>query len=64
MDTDERVKMLETEFQTTRDELRQILMDIRTYIMEVQSPFQNDSGSRVASAQTESEKEVAPNGNG
>lgn len=40
MDMEERVKTLETEFQVTRDELRQILLDLRTYLMEAQTPFQ------------------------
>lgn len=32
----------EAEFQEVRDELREILLDIRTYIMEAQTPIPND----------------------
>ena len=33
---------MQDEFQETRDELKQILYDIRTYIMEAQTPIPND----------------------
>ena len=39
IDIEERVKTLETEFRVTREELHQILLELRTYIMEAQSPF-------------------------
>ncbi len=42
MGIEERLKTLEDEFQTTREELRQILLDIRTYLMEALSPIPND----------------------
>ena len=42
MTTEDRLKALQDEFQETRDELKQILYDIRTYIMEAQSPIPND----------------------
>ena len=42
MTTEDRLKALQDEFQTTRDELKQILYDIRTYIMEAQTPIPND----------------------
>lgn len=32
----------EVEFQEVRDELKEILFDIRTYIMEAQTPIPND----------------------
>jgi len=32
----------EAEFQEVRDELKEILLDIRTYIMEAQTPIPND----------------------
>ena len=32
----------EAEFQEVRDELKDILLDIRTYIMEAQTPIPND----------------------
>ena len=42
MDTEERIKALEDEFQLTKDELKEILYDIRTYIMEAVTPIPND----------------------
>ena len=42
MDEESRLKALNDEFQETRDELKEILLDIRTYIMESQTPIPND----------------------
>ena len=42
MDTEERIKALEEEFQETKEEIRRILLDIRTHLMEAQSPIPND----------------------
>jgi len=42
MTTEDRLKALQDEFQATKDELKQILYDIRTYIMEAQTPIPND----------------------
>jgi len=42
MDTEERIKAIEDEFQETKEELKQILLDIRTYLMEAQTPIPND----------------------
>ncbi len=64
MGIDERLKTLEDEFQTTKEELRQILLDIRTYLMEMQTPFRTDSNTGGLTAQNNSEKVVEPNGNG
>jgi hypothetical protein len=36
------IDALETEFQAVRDELKEILLDIRTYLMEAQTPIPND----------------------
>jgi hypothetical protein len=33
---------VEAEFQEVRDELKEILFDIRTYLMEAQTPIPND----------------------
>jgi hypothetical protein len=41
MDSD-RIDAIEKEFQEVRDELKEILFDIRTYLMEAQSPIPND----------------------
>ena len=42
MDTESRMKTLEDEFQETKEELKEILLDIRTYLMEAQTPIPND----------------------
>ena len=42
MDNDERMDKIEAEFQETKDELRQILFDIRAYLMEALTPIPND----------------------
>ena len=42
MDIEERLKTLESEFQITKEELKQILLDIRTFVMDAQSPIPND----------------------
>ena len=42
MDTEERIKVLEDEFDETKQELKQMLYDIRTWIMEAESPIPND----------------------
>lgn len=43
MDTEEiRIKALEDEMRETKEELSQILLDIRTYLMEALSPIPND----------------------
>lgn len=42
MDEEDRIKALEDEFRETREELKQILLDIRTYLMEALTPIPND----------------------
>jgi hypothetical protein len=42
MDTESRIKALEDEFHETEEELKQILLDIRTYLMEALTPIPND----------------------
>jgi len=42
MEPENDIDAMETEFQEVRDELKAILFDIRTYLMEVQSPIPND----------------------
>jgi hypothetical protein len=39
---EERIKELEIEFQKVKDELKEMLFDIRTYLMEAQTPIPND----------------------
>jgi hypothetical protein len=39
---EEQIKAVEAEFQKVRDELREMLFDVRTYLMEAQTPIPND----------------------
>ncbi len=63
MDIEERVKTLEAEFQITKQEFRQILLDIRAYIMEAEAPFHPNFGMGRRAAQHGPVKGVEPNGN-
>ena len=42
MDTESRIKAIEDDFHETSEELKAILLDIRTYLMEAQTPIPND----------------------
>jgi len=42
MDPENDIDAMEIEFQEVKDELKAILFDIRTYLMEVQSPIPTD----------------------
>jgi hypothetical protein len=42
MNPEEQLKEMEAEFQQVRDELKEMLFDIRTYLMEAQTPIPND----------------------
>ena len=42
MDTENRLKALEDEFQEAKEELQHILLDMRTYLMEAETPIPND----------------------
>jgi hypothetical protein len=42
MDNDSEIEEVENEFHQIRDEMKAILFDIRTYIMERQTPIPND----------------------
>jgi len=42
MSSDDKITAVEAEFQEIRDELKEMLFDIRTYIMEAQTPIPND----------------------
>jgi hypothetical protein len=39
---EEQIKKIELEFQDLRDELKEMLFDIRAYLMEAQTPIPND----------------------
>jgi len=42
MDNKMNLETIEAEFREIRDELKDILFDIRTYLMEAQTPIPND----------------------
>jgi hypothetical protein len=42
MDNENNVETLGKEFRAVRDELKDILLDIRVHLMEAQSPIPND----------------------
>jgi hypothetical protein len=42
MDEETDIDSIENEFREIRDELKEILYDIRVYLMEAQSPIPND----------------------
>lgn len=42
MDEESKIEALEQELQETQEELKEILLDIRTYLMEAQTPIPND----------------------
>ena len=42
MDLENRINEIDADFQDTKDELKDILFDIRTYLMEAMSPIPND----------------------
>jgi len=58
METEDRITELENEIQATKEELKQILLDIRAFLMEAQNPLRpferkgvsvkNDFGKEVA----------------
>ena len=56
MDTESRIKALEDELQETKEELKQILLDIRTYLMEAQTPIPNDLDREKVHDELEAER--------
>jgi hypothetical protein len=42
MDKEQNLDAINKEFQEVRDELKEILLDIRVHLMEAQSPIPND----------------------
>ena len=56
MDTEDRIKALEEEFQETQEELKEILLDIRTYLMEALTPIPNDLGREKLREELDSER--------
>jgi len=62
MDIEDRIKVLEEEFQETKKELNQILLDIRICLMEAQSPLRADLNTKNLDEQGDAEKEVESHG--
>jgi hypothetical protein len=63
MDTEIRIKALEEEIQETKEELQQILLDVRTYIMEALTPIPNDLDRERLREELEAKRGVNVNGN-
>ena len=63
MDTEDRIQALENEFQTTKKELKDILFEIRTYLMEAESPIPNDLDRESLREQLTTGKGVESHGN-
>jgi hypothetical protein len=49
MEIEERLKALEDEFSNTKNETRQLMMDIRALLMEAGSPLRSQSGTNKTS---------------
>lgn len=56
MEIEDRINAIEAELQQTKDELKEILFDIRTYLMEVQSPIPNDLDKEKFQEELKSER--------
>ena len=56
MDIEERINAIELDLRQTKDELKEILFDIRTYLMEVQSPIPNDLDKEKIQDELKSER--------
>lgn len=56
MEIEDRINAIEADLQQTKDELKEILFDIRTYLMEVQSPIPNDLDKEKFQEELKSER--------
>jgi len=56
MGNEDEIKAVEAEFQEIRDELKEMLFDIRTYLMEAQTPIPNDLEKERLREELESER--------
>lgn len=45
MEIEERVNILETQFRATREELRELLLEIHVQLMEAQTPLPGSKGN-------------------
>ena len=58
MDIEERTKILEDEFQEAKQEVKRILLDIRAFLMEVNSPLRYEPGKEKLPGGRDSERGV------
>jgi len=56
MEIEDRINAIEQDLQQTKDDLKEILFDIRTYLMEVQSPIPNDLDKEKIQDELKSER--------
>ena len=56
MEIEDRINAIEADLQQTKDDLKDILFDIRTYLMEVQSPIPNDLDKEKSQDELKSER--------
>ena len=57
MEADKRLASLEEEFQETKEELKQLLLDMRAYLMGAQTPIPNDLDRERLREELEDERE-------
>lgn len=59
MDIEERLKTLEKDFGEFKNDIKELLLDIRSYLMETQNPLKAYESKRVKSTSSnEPEKEI------
>ena len=56
MDIEERLEAIETDLQQAREEIQDILLDIRTHLMEVQSPIGSSSAGEQQTDELNAER--------
>ena len=63
MEIDERLETLEKDFNEFKEEIKELLLDIRGHLMEAQNPLKAFEGKKFsASSPKEPEKGVTENG--
>ena len=56
MDIQERLEAIETDLQQTKEEIQDILLDIRTHLMEMQSPIGSSSAGEQQTDELNAER--------
>jgi predicted lipoprotein len=56
LDRQSRIEALEADLKETKDELRKILLDIRAYLMEIQTPIPKDMDKEDMRQELETER--------